>query len=133
ISATWVSRAASRSAGVRWMGWRAEGMADDSADQDGPGLTDRSLGVVGHLHPDIDIAGCQVPVHRPRRPGRGGGACNELVAAGLADQLGLPVLDFRVLEMGGVLFFGSSWMQAPTFHPAITEDLFNRTQNCGCL
>jgi hypothetical protein len=62
-------------------------------------------------------------------PGHRYVAANELIVACLAGRLGLPVLDFCILEMNGQLFFGSSWMQGPSFAPQINEDLFNRCEN----
>ena len=56
-------------------------------------------------------------------------AANELIAAYLADQLGLPLLDYRVLEFNGDIYFGSSWMAKPTFYPAVTADLLSRCEN----
>jgi hypothetical protein len=56
-------------------------------------------------------------------------AANEWIAARLADSLGLPVLDFRLVTMGGNLFFASTWMQRPSFSPAITEDLLVKCEN----
>jgi hypothetical protein len=58
-------------------------------------------------------------------------AANEFLAASLAGYLGLPVLDFCILEMDNRLFFGSTWMQKPSFAPQISEDLFNRCENRG--
>ncbi len=55
-------------------------------------------------------------------------APNELIVARLANNLGLPVLDHTILEMYGELFFGSHWMERPTFYPQIDAHLF---QNCG--
>ena len=54
---------------------------------------------------------------------------NELIAARIAGALGLPVLDFCVVELNGKLYFGSSWMQKPTFYPHTTEDLLDRCDN----
>ncbi len=56
-------------------------------------------------------------------------AANEFIAATLADHLGLPVLDYRILQAGRDFYFGSSLMPQGTFYPAITEDLFNRCVN----
>jgi hypothetical protein len=56
-------------------------------------------------------------------------AANELVTAQLAELLGLPLLDYRILEMSGALCFGSSWMAKPSFHPMITEPLFRLCEN----
>jgi hypothetical protein len=56
-------------------------------------------------------------------------AANEWIAAELADALGLPTLDHRIVEMGGKLFFASTYMQEPSFFPAIDEDLLRRCQN----
>ncbi|MDP9365150.1 MAG: hypothetical protein M3Q10_13155 [Chloroflexota bacterium] len=47
-------------------------------------------------------------------------AVNELISAMAGQVLGLPVLDFAVLEMGGELLFGGAWMQQDTFDPAIS-------------
>lgn len=54
---------------------------------------------------------------------------NEWIAARLAEALGLPVLDHRLVTMGGEIFFASAWMQKPTFYPAIDAELFNRCEN----
>ncbi|MGH2561049.1 MAG: HipA family kinase [Thermomicrobiales bacterium] len=56
-------------------------------------------------------------------------AANELIAAHLAQSLGLPVLDFAIVEMGGKLFFASAWMPPGSFYPAIRRDLFDRREN----
>src|SRR5262249_12291042 len=64
-------------------------------------------------------------------PGHRYVAANEFIAASLAGCLGLPVLDFCILEMNGHLFFGSTWMQYTSFAPQISEDLFNRCENRG--
>lgn len=56
-------------------------------------------------------------------------ASNEIICAELGIQLGLPVLDTRLLEMNGELFFGSSWMEKPTYYPQITADLFSKCSN----
>jgi hypothetical protein len=53
----------------------------------------------------------------------------ELVTSSLADRVGLPTLDFRVLDMGGELFFGSAWMTTGSFAPAITEALLDQCLN----
>jgi hypothetical protein len=62
-------------------------------------------------------------------PGHAYGAANEYIAAHLADQLGLPLLDYRILQAGNTFFFGSSLMPSGTFYPAITNDLFSRCAN----
>ena len=62
-------------------------------------------------------------------PGHQYGAVNEFVAASLARELGLPVLDFDVVEDEGDYFFGSSWMPSGTFSPAVTENAFLRCRN----
>jgi hypothetical protein len=54
---------------------------------------------------------------------------NEMVAARLADAVGLPVLDYRLVTFEGKLFFASSYMQTGTFHPAITAELLNKCDN----
>jgi len=56
-------------------------------------------------------------------------AANELIAATLAGILSLPVLDVCILEMAGRLYFGSTWMQTPTFVPQISSTLFARCDN----
>jgi hypothetical protein len=56
-------------------------------------------------------------------------AANEWIAAQLADALGLPVLDYRIVTMGGSLFFASTWMQKPTFMPAIDAETFQKCEN----
>jgi len=61
-------------------------------------------------------------------PGHPYCAANELVVTRLAETLGLPVLNHAILEMRGELFFGSRWMERPTFYPQIDAQLF---QKCG--
>ena len=56
-------------------------------------------------------------------------AANEWIAVKLAALLSLPVLDHQILTMGGDLFFGSSWMQKPTFYPRIDEAKWKRCEN----
>lgn len=56
-------------------------------------------------------------------------AANEWIAVKLAGLLGLPVLDHQILSMGGDLFFGSAWMQKPTFYPWIDEGKWKRCEN----
>ena len=56
-------------------------------------------------------------------------AANEWIAVRLAAKLGLPVLDHQILSMGGDLFFGSSWMQKPTFYPRIDAAKWKRCEN----
>jgi len=50
-------------------------------------------------------------------------AANEIIAASLAEQLGLPLLDHRVVSLGASQYFASSWMIGPSFYPAITAQL----------
>jgi hypothetical protein len=50
-------------------------------------------------------------------------AANEIIAASLAEQLGLPLLDHRVVSLGTSQYFASSWMVGPSFYPAITAQL----------
>ena len=57
------------------------------------------------------------------------GAANEFIAASLARELGLPLLDFDVAEDDGDHFFASRWMPPGTFYPAVTENLFLRCRN----
>src|SRR6266516_627460 len=52
------------------------------------------------------------PSLTPEHPTVGG---NEWVAARLAEALGLPVLDYRIVSMEGQCFFASSYMQKPSF------------------
>lgn len=56
-------------------------------------------------------------------------AANELIAAQLAELLGLPLLDYRILELNGELYFGSAWMTQGSFHPALTEQVFQNCEN----
>jgi hypothetical protein len=57
-------------------------------------------------------------------------AANELVCAELAAVLVLPVLDYRLIEDGNNLFFGSSWIEKnKTFYPGIDAALFARAAN----
>lgn len=56
-------------------------------------------------------------------------AANEWIAVKLAALLGLPVLDHQILSMGDDLFFGSSWMQQPSFYPRIDEAKWKRCEN----
>jgi hypothetical protein len=56
-------------------------------------------------------------------------AANEIVSSEIGKRLGLPMLDSRIVEMGGQLFFASTWMQKPSFHPQMTRDLFARCEN----
>lgn len=56
-------------------------------------------------------------------------AANELVAAYLGQALGLPMLDFGIVEMGSNEFFASSWMPPGSFYPAIRADLLARCEN----
>lgn len=56
-------------------------------------------------------------------------AANELVVVELANWLGLPVLDHRILQHGAELVFGSLLMSRATFHDSTTEELFGRCQN----
>ncbi len=56
-------------------------------------------------------------------------AANELVAAGIAQRMGLPVLDARVLELNGDLYFGSTWMDGSRYHPVIDRELLYRCHN----
>jgi hypothetical protein len=56
-------------------------------------------------------------------------AANEWVAVKLAGMLGLPVLDHQILSMDGDLFFGSAWMQPPSFYPNIDEEKWERCEN----
>lgn len=56
-------------------------------------------------------------------------AGNEWVAARVAEALGIPVLGYRVVEMGGNLFFASDFMQEKSFAPGVHETLFGRCVN----
>lgn len=62
-------------------------------------------------------------------PGQPYVVVNEWVAAKLAEALGLPVLDSRILDLNGDILFGSSWMMADSFYPDINQDRFNRCEN----
>jgi hypothetical protein len=56
-------------------------------------------------------------------------AANEYIAARLAQAIGLPILDFTVVELAGAALFASAWMDKGTFHPETTDALFNRCEN----
>src|ERR1700730_12500782 len=56
-------------------------------------------------------------------------AVNELIAVQLADLLGLPVLDHRIVEMNGHLFFASHYMQPGTFYQQTDQALFDQCEN----
>jgi hypothetical protein len=59
-------------------------------------------------------------------------ASNEYICAHIASALSLPVLDFRIIEFGKDLLFGSSYIEkGRQFYPGITEDLFNQCANKG--
>jgi len=55
-------------------------------------------------------------------------AANELIAAQLADQLGLPILDHRLLSNGTDLFFASARMPQGSYD-ALTEDMYTQCSN----
>jgi hypothetical protein len=55
-------------------------------------------------------------------------AANELIAAMLADQIRLPILDHRILSRGTNLFFASARMAANTFE-LLTEEIYMRCSN----
>jgi hypothetical protein len=56
-------------------------------------------------------------------------AANEYLAADLAASLGLPLLDYRIVDMGGDLLFASGRMPQGTFYPAIDATLFSQCEN----
>jgi hypothetical protein len=57
-------------------------------------------------------------------------AANELICALLAGRLGLPTLDFRLVERDADVYFGSAWLdKRHAFYPALTADLFARAAN----
>jgi hypothetical protein len=62
-------------------------------------------------------------------PGESYVAVNELLAAIIAKQLGLPVLDYGLVEMGGQTAFASHWMQTGSFDPGIIEATFLQCEN----
>lgn len=66
------------------------------------------------------------PLFTPEHPTVAG---NEWVAAQLAGALGLPMLDYRIVQMGGNLFFASAWMQERSFAPGADAQLFGRCSN----
>jgi hypothetical protein len=56
-------------------------------------------------------------------------AVNELVAARLAIEMGLPIPDHRVLSHDGELFFGSVKLPVATYHPYIDDYFFSLCGN----
>jgi hypothetical protein len=55
-------------------------------------------------------------------------AANELIAAQLAEQIGLPILDHRVLSNGTDLFFASARMPRGSYD-TLSEDVYARCTN----
>ncbi len=66
------------------------------------------------------------PAFVPEHPTVAG---NEWVAANLARQLGLPLLDFQIVTMADDVFFASLWMDKGTFAAGIDAELFGRCAN----
>jgi hypothetical protein len=66
------------------------------------------------------------PSLAPSNPTVGG---NEWIAARLAEAVGLPILDHRILYKGEDLFFGSAFMGRGTFTPEITAPRFAKCDN----
>lgn len=62
-------------------------------------------------------------------PGEPFVAVNELLSAILGKALGLPVLDYALVEMNGQTLFASPWMQRGTFDPGIAEATFLQCEN----
>jgi hypothetical protein len=62
-------------------------------------------------------------------PGHPYVAANELIVVRLAESLDLPVLDHKIIESNGQLFFGSAWMPSDGFYRQTSEDLFLRCWN----
>ncbi len=60
-------------------------------------------------------------------------AVNEFIAASLAQHLGLPILDWRVIEINGHLCFGSIYLQEESFYSHATAELFGRCVNRECV
>jgi hypothetical protein len=54
---------------------------------------------------------------------------NETIAATIAGSIGLPILDACILEMKGRCFFGSSWMEKPSFYPRTDAATFHLCEN----
>ncbi|CAN5533784.1 hypothetical protein BH20ACT17_BH20ACT17_13350 [soil metagenome] len=66
------------------------------------------------------------PIFAPDQPTV---AANEFVAAHLAEAVGLPLLDYRVLDMNGDLLFASAWMDKGSFATGIEKYLLERCVN----
>jgi len=58
---------------------------------------------------------------------------NELVAAGIAIRMGLPMPPYRILRRTRNLFFATNKMVPSTFHPSIDEVLFNACTNSDSI
>lgn len=56
-------------------------------------------------------------------------AANELIAAQIAGSLGLPVLDYCIVETGGNVYSGSTVMPRGTFHAQTDATLFDSCLN----
>jgi hypothetical protein len=57
------------------------------------------------------------------------GAVDEIIAAGLAREIGLPILDYQVVEWNGAYFFGTARLTPDSFIAGMTEGLFLRSTN----
>jgi hypothetical protein len=66
------------------------------------------------------------PSLAPSNPTVGG---NEWVAARLAEALGMPILDHRILQRGAEFFFGSVYLQKGKITPEITPEWLDRCEN----
>jgi hypothetical protein len=66
-------------------------------------------------------------------PGHQFVAVNKFISALLADQVGLPVLDSRLIDVNGHLCFGSHYLPRGSFYPHITADLLAQCVNRECV
>jgi len=66
-------------------------------------------------------------------PGEPYAAANELIAVRMAEAMGLPCLDHRILRMGGDLLFASARMPGDSFYETFTQELFDRCVNRHCV
>lgn len=54
---------------------------------------------------------------------------NEYIAVRLARQLGVPVLDDRLVELNGELYWASAWMTTGSYRPFLDAGVLDRCEN----
>ncbi|MDW8060021.1 MAG: hypothetical protein RMK01_08100 [Thermomicrobium sp.] len=56
-------------------------------------------------------------------------AVNEYIAASLAEDLGLPALDWRLVDVDGCLCYASTYLVKGSFYPWLTAELLDACEN----